>query len=86
MQKVVVCKISDEDFGGYNIAVDVGHYRDVSAIAAYVKKMLVHSLRDLSLHCLVSKVENKKFHIHDKNLFQIHQMNNNEILYVCGHC
>lgn len=86
MSNVVICKISDEDFGGYNIAVDVRYYRDINSIAEYVKNMLIHSLKDLNLNNLVSKAQNKQFHIHDKNLYQILQMNGTDTLYVCGHC
>lgn len=86
MTKFIVCKISDEDFGGFNIGVDISHYHSLDDIANYVKCMLIKSLERLSLLTLATKVRNKRLHIHHKKFSELEQMGENEILYVCGHC
>jgi len=80
------CEISDEFFGGFNIIIDLDYYHSLEDIANYVKNALISSLKRLHLDSLATKAENKKFHIHDKNLLQIHNMPNNTVIWVCGHC
>ena len=80
------CEISDECFGGFTIIIDLDYYHSLEAIAHYVKGVLVSSLSRLNLVSLAAKAENKKFHIHDKNLLQIHNMPDNTVIWVCGHC
>ena len=86
MPSPVTCQISDCDFGGFNIVIDIDYYYNLEEISAYVKTKLVSSLERLNLTCLIDKAKNKKLHIHDKKLSEIRNMNNAEILYVCGHC
>ena len=81
-----ICQISDCDFGGFNIVLDLDYYYSLEEISKYVKNSLVRSLGRLSLTCLVEKANAKRLHIHDKKFSEIRSMQSQDILYVCGHC
>ena len=81
-----ICKMSDEDFGGFNIVIDLDYYYSVEEISQYIKDKLVSSLERINLDCLVHKAKNKKFHIHNKTLAEAIMIAPNDTLFVCGHC
>jgi hypothetical protein len=81
-----ICKVSDNDFGGFNIIIDLDYYYSIEEISQYIKEKLVNSLKRINLNQLVYKATNKKFHIHDKTMADAIAMGPNDILYVCGHC
>ena len=86
MPRVRKCQISDEDFGGFQIFVDIDYYYNTREIADYVKNKLCCSLNKLHLGQLSYKVKNKNFHIHDKCIHDIRREKDDAIIYVCGHC
>ena len=81
-----VCQISDEIFGGFEMVIDLDYFYSLDEIAQHVKTTLTNSLQRLHLVTLVNQIKNKQFHIHDKNFCQLRNMQNDAILYICGHC
>ncbi len=81
-----ICQISDEIFGGFEMIIDLDYFYSLDEIAQHVKTTLTNSLQRLHLETLVNQIKNKRFHIHDKNFCQLRNMQNDAILYVCGHC
>jgi len=81
-----ICQISDDTFGGFEMIVDIDFFYTSDEIVQHVKNTLISSLERLHLPILVQQAQNKNLHIHDINFCQIHSMENNAILYVCGHC
>jgi len=81
-----ICQISDEDFGGFEVIIDIDYFYSLDEISAHIKNTLIVALQRLRLEALTHKAQAKNFHIHDKNFCQLRNMDNNAILYVCGHC
>ena len=80
------CQISDVDFGGFQIFVDIDYYYSTNEISDYVKNKLLASLNQLHLGLLITRLYDKKFHIHDKSIYDIRNEKNDGIIYICGHC
>ena len=81
-----ICQISDELFGGFQIVIDLDFYYNTQEIADYVKEKLIASFKKLHLGQLVVSVNDKKFHIHDKDIYDLRKGKIDEIIWVCAHC
>ena len=55
------CCISDNDFSGFEIIIDLDYYDSLEEIVSYVKTHLIKSLTKLKLELLVVKATEKKF-------------------------
>ena len=80
------CQISDETFGGFHITVDLDYYYDTKEVSNYVQSKLVGALEQLHLGHLVAEARNKKFHIHDYDIYDLRKRKEDAIVYICAHC
>ena len=80
------CCISDNDFSGFEIIIDLDYYDSLEEIVSYVKTHLIKSLTKLKLELLLVKATEKKFHIHDREIGTILLSEENSTIWICGHC
>ena len=80
------CCISDNEFWGFEIIIDLDYYDSLEEIVAYVKYHLVNSLTKLKLEGMIKKANEKKFHIHDIEMGTLLMSDENSTIWICGHC
>ena len=80
------CCISDNEFRGFEIIIDLDYYDSLEEIVGYVKYHLINSLTKLKLESLVKKANEKKFHIHDIEMGNLLMSNEKSTIWICGHC
>lgn len=82
-------QISSDLFWGYRISIDISHFDGIKSIIDYIKSDIRTFLLSRNLQCLVEKLDECKFHIHQpydvfqdiKNLTTI-----DDVIYICDHC
>lgn len=86
MPNTRTCQISDEIFGGFQITVDIDYYYNTKELADYVAERLIASLKNIHLGQLVITANNKNFHIHDYDIYDLRKRKSTDIIYICAHC
>ena len=82
---VIVCKISDKLFQGFEVYLDMNYVDNVEQICEQVKKTLITHLNTYKFESLIDKAKIIHFHIHDYDIGQILMMQENAILWICNH-
>lgn len=82
-------QVSSELFWGYKISLEISRFDTIKSIIEYVKSDLRTFLLSRNLQCLVEKLDECKFHIHEPyDTFEelLHNSTYNDIIYICDHC
>lgn len=82
-------QVSSELFWGYKITLDISRFDTIKSVITYVKSDLKTFLLSRNLQCLVEKLDESIFHIHEPHdTFEelIHNSTNDDIIYICDHC
>jgi hypothetical protein len=82
-------QISSDIFWGYRMSIDISHFDDIKSVIDYIKSDIRTFLLSRNLQCLVEKLDECKFHIHQPyDVFQdlLNYTTNSDIIYVCDHC
>ena len=79
-------EISDDTFSGFKYKVDVDELNDLEGIVNIVVIDLKNKLQKINLQALVRLVDEKNFHIHTHTFRDILLGNDNNVIYICGHC
>lgn len=82
-------QISSDLFWGYRMVVDLSHFDNIKSIIEYVKNDIRTFLLSRNLQCLVEKLDECKFHIHQPHdVFQdlVNYTTLNDVIYICDHC
>jgi hypothetical protein len=80
------CNVSDELFSGFTIDVDLDYYYNTDELCKYVQDRLISSLDNVNLTGLASIAKQKKFHIHDKDIYKLRVLKSEEVVWICSHC
>ena len=89
MNTTRIFQVSSELFWGFRVCADLMHFDDVKAVVEYIKQELKLFLLSRNLQCLVTKLEQTKFHIHHPyNTYNdlLHKSEPDEVVYICDHC
>ena len=86
MPNTKTCNISDELFSGFTINVDLDYYFNTGELCEYVKNRLISSLDQLNLSGLSFIAKEKKFHIHDMDIYKLRSLPLGEKVWICSHC
>lgn len=82
-------QISSDLFWGYRMSIDISKFDDIKSIVSYVKSDIRTFLLSRNLQCLVEKLNECKFHIHQPYDVLQDLMNNtttDNVVYICDHC
>ena len=82
-------QLSSDLFWGYKITLDISRFDTIRSVIEYVKSDLRTFLLSRNLQCLVEKLDECKFHIHEPHdTFEelVHNSTCNDIVYICDHC
>lgn len=82
---VIICKISDKIFQGFEVYLDTNYIETVDEICKQVHSTLMTHLETYNFVSLLDKVKPIHFHIHDCDMGQILMMQENAILWICNH-
>lgn len=89
-ESYITFQISDNLFWGYRFSVlrdtllSIPEENRKSFVCSEVKNSLLNVLRQLNLRQLMDKLSEVNFHIHTHNT--ITNVNDGDIVYICGHC
>jgi hypothetical protein len=72
--------------GGYQVKVNLDEANSVEDVEQLCMAQLLETLTDYESFDLLSKVENRKFHIHDVTIEEIKDPNNSRMFYICDMC
>jgi len=78
--------LSCDTFGGFKCRVDLDEMDCLDDIVQYVVKDLIRILTSGNFECLLNKVNNMHFHIHDVDFGEIIMSEPHHDFYVCTHC
>lgn len=84
-----IFQISSDLFWGYRLSIDISHFDSIQSIIEYVKSDIKSFLLSRNLQCLVEKLNECKFHIHQPyDIFQdlINFTTDTDVIYICDHC
>lgn len=84
-----IFQVSSDIFWGYRLSVDISHFDSIKGIIDYVKSDIKTFLLSRNLQCLVEKLDECKFHIHEPHdIFEelLQCTTNNDVIYICDHC
>jgi len=85
MQRII--QISDELFWGYNKIVEVDKYKSFEELGLVIKKDLILMLKMNNLEILKEKAEKLNLHNHNYDSYEeMIKINDDSIIYLCGHC
>lgn len=76
---------SDDIFSYFECMIDLDELDSMEDIVHEATHILKSKLQELKMNCLISKLDTKKFHIHDKTFESILLSEPNQIYYICGH-
>lgn len=82
-------QVSSDLFWGYRMSIDISRYDNIKSIIDYVKNDIKTFLLSRNLQCLVEKLDECRFHIHEPyDVFQdlINSTSNSDVIYICDHC
>lgn len=82
-------QISSDLFWGYRMSIDISHFDTIKSIIDYVKSDIKTFLLSRNLQCLVEKLDECKFHIHQPyDIFDdlMNYTTNKDVIYICDHC
>jgi ribosomal protein S15P/S13E len=77
-------KISDVQFQGFQVNLDMDNIDTLEDICNGVKNALVTHLQENQFEILVSRARNIKFHIHDHQFGDI-LIKDEDVFWVCSH-
>ena len=78
-----VFQFSSEIVGGYQVRVDLDTVSDIGGIEQLCVSQLIQCLLDNNFVEILSKVEQKEFHIHDTDMDTIRDSPPSQIFYIC---
>nr|QBK85509.1 MAG: hypothetical protein LCMAC101_00960 [Marseillevirus LCMAC101] len=71
--------------GGYQVKVDLDTVETIKDIEQICTAQMIHSLLNSNLTEMLSKVENREFHIHNVTMEEI-KNNETRMFYICDRC
>ncbi len=74
---------SSRDVGGFQVKIDLDTVDTVEEIEQICTERMIDLLLSNNLTEIFSKVENKKFHIHDLTIEEIKNESNTRMFYIC---
>ena len=77
---------SSRDVGGFQVKVDLNTVDTVKEIEQICTARIIDLLLRNNLTEMFSKVENKKFHIHDLTIEEIKNESDTRMFYICDMC
>jgi hypothetical protein len=84
-----IFQLSSDLFWGYRMTIDISHFDSIQSILNYVKSDIKTFLLSRNLVCLVEKLDQCKFHIHQPyDVFEdlINCTTTSDVIYICDHC
>ena len=83
---IVTFKISDSNFQGYEVTLDLDYFETIEEICNQVTQTLKTHLELHKFELLLERLKEKDFHIHDETIGSILLKSQDEIVWVCSHC
>ena len=83
---IVTFKISDRDFQGYEVTLDLDYYETIEEICNQVTQTLKTHLELHKFEQLLERLNEKNVHFHDETIGSILLKTQEEIVWVCSHC
>ena len=83
---IVTFRISDKDFQGYEVTLDLDYFETIEEITNQVTNTLKTHLELYNFQELVKRLKEKDFHIHDETMGSILLKSKDDIVWVCSHC